>query len=441
VSNHSSNVPFPPAKWPFFYGWMILVVGTLGMIMSAPGQTMGVSVFTDHLIEALKITRFQLSLAYMFGTIASSLLLIKGGALYDRYGARTCCVAVAILLGLTLLALSRVDIITEWLVKTASLGEYRIQTAFVTVLLAFFFLRFFGQGMLSMVSRNMIVKWFDRRRGLAIGISGVFVGFGFSCAPRFLEYLVQSFTWRGAWVLCASVIGLGFAIVALLFYRDNPEDCGLRPDGLPPDPSYSSAEEAKSAYTLREAIRTYPFWILNLGLGMLALYSTAVTFHIVSIFSTAGMDRVQAVSIFIPSSIIAVFVNLIAGRLSDFMRLKYLLILLLAGLSVQSIAVALLRPGFWVWVLIVTKGISEGLFGVLMAVSWPRFYGRIHLGAIAGFNMSCTVFFSAIGPSLFAFSLATTDSYRISSLLCGAVSAVLAFLALKADPPHAKNLS
>ncbi len=51
------NFPFDPARFPFFYGWIVLSAGTLGILMSAPGQTVGVSVFTDSLIEALAIER------------------------------------------------------------------------------------------------------------------------------------------------------------------------------------------------------------------------------------------------------------------------------------------------------------------------------------------------------------------------------------------------
>jgi MFS transporter, OFA family, oxalate/formate antiporter len=68
------NIPFSPAKWPFFYGWVIVFAGIVGIIMSIPGQTIGVSVFTDHLINALDISRVNLSMAYMTGTIMSGLL-------------------------------------------------------------------------------------------------------------------------------------------------------------------------------------------------------------------------------------------------------------------------------------------------------------------------------------------------------------------------------
>jgi len=58
-----------PAKSPVFYGYVILVVGTIGIYFSIPGQTIGVSVFTDPVKDALGLSRNQFSNAYMIGTI------------------------------------------------------------------------------------------------------------------------------------------------------------------------------------------------------------------------------------------------------------------------------------------------------------------------------------------------------------------------------------
>jgi len=63
--------PFAPSRLPFFYGWVILVAGTIGILMSIPGQTMGVSVFTENLLADLDIERNNLSLAYLVGTLGS----------------------------------------------------------------------------------------------------------------------------------------------------------------------------------------------------------------------------------------------------------------------------------------------------------------------------------------------------------------------------------
>ena len=74
-----ANVPFAPAKCPFFYGWVIVGIATLSIICSIPGQTAGIGLFTDDLIETLAITRNQLSVAYMVGTIISGLALPFAG--------------------------------------------------------------------------------------------------------------------------------------------------------------------------------------------------------------------------------------------------------------------------------------------------------------------------------------------------------------------------
>ena len=100
---------FSPRKWPFFYGYWIVVCTVLGLAMSAPGQTIGVSVFTDALIEHLGLTRLSLSTTYMVGTVLSSLLIVRVGSAIDRRGARWVAASAAVGLGLTLVVLSQVD--------------------------------------------------------------------------------------------------------------------------------------------------------------------------------------------------------------------------------------------------------------------------------------------------------------------------------------------
>ena len=95
--------PFAPRRFPVFYGWIVFVVSTLGILASIPGQTMGMAVFTEPLMDALGLSRTQLSLAYMFGTIGSSMFLTRAGRLYDRVGGRALIVASSLSLGVTLI--------------------------------------------------------------------------------------------------------------------------------------------------------------------------------------------------------------------------------------------------------------------------------------------------------------------------------------------------
>ena len=172
------DFPFRPAALPFFYGWVILGVSTLGIGMSIPGQTMGVSVFTDHLIEAAGVSRLQLSNAYLVGTVASGLLLPYGGTLVDRFGARRMIVFICLGLAGTLVYLANSDRIAAAVAGLIGL-EGRGSVAWTVLAVGFLFVRFSGQGMLTLVSRNMQAQWFDRRRGLISAISGPLVNFAF----------------------------------------------------------------------------------------------------------------------------------------------------------------------------------------------------------------------------------------------------------------------
>ncbi|MFP4704359.1 MAG: hypothetical protein ACLFMV_06085, partial [Spirochaetaceae bacterium] len=66
---------------------IFLIAGLVGMMASFPGQTVGVSAFTDELIRSLSLSRVHMSLAYLIGTISSAALLTPAGKLYDRRGA------------------------------------------------------------------------------------------------------------------------------------------------------------------------------------------------------------------------------------------------------------------------------------------------------------------------------------------------------------------
>ena len=282
------------------------------------------------------------------------------------------------------------------------------------------------------------MQWFERRRGLANGVSGVFVSFGFSLSPRVLDAMINQFTWRGAWQVLGGVIGLAFCLFVLVFFRDTPEGCGLEPDGGPAGKESNARPKAvvTRPYTLAEARRVYSFWVFIIALGLLGLYYTAFTFHVASIFEEAGRDRVDAFSVFFPASIISVTVSFLTGWLSDRVKLKYLLMTMLVGTALSLLGLCCLQAPWGKGVLILGNGMAIGHFGLLGGIVWPTFFGREHLGEISGFNMAAMVFGSAIGPWLFSLSLDATGSYRCSSLICFAIVAALFVGAFRADNPQ-----
>jgi MFS family permease len=442
-----SDIPFVPARVPLYYGWIILVLGSLGFVASVPGQTVGVSVFTDFLIRDLGLSRVHLSLAYLFGTLSSAFLLTFAGRVYDRLGARVVGTVVALFLGAHLLVLSKADVIVAGLDRLLAFLPTGLP-AFLFMIPGFFLLRFFGQGVMTLVSRNMVMKWFRARRGLANGILGVFMAFAFSYSPKLLNTLVESLGWQGSWFWMGLVIGIGFALIFALLARDNPASCSLEPDGKAPVVHKRKRKEVQRTgdrlppvrdYTLPEARRSYVFWIYTMALFLSGLFLTAFTFHVVSIFETIGMNRLQAVSVFLPTAVVSVIVNLAASWASDYTRIKYLLLIHIAGVLLSLVALIRLGPGLMYVLLILGNGISGGTFGLLSTVTWPRFFGLSHLGAISGYSTGWIIAGSAVGPYLFSLSLEHTGSYVTVGYACLVVGGVLLVLALKANPPDQRE--
>ncbi|MBE9078988.1 MFS transporter [Romeria aff. gracilis LEGE 07310] len=423
--------PFKPDRLPFFYGWVILAASTFGILASIPGQTIGVSVFTDHLLTVTGLTRLELSNAYLVGTITSGCLLPLGGALLDRLGARLMIVMAAVWLGLTLAYLSVSDRIAQALSALLSLESSSL-IALALLVLGFVSLRFSGQGMLTMTSRTTLGKWFDRRRGFAAGLEGIFVSFGFAIAPLVFSRWIGVLGWRWTWLSLAGVIGFGVSLVGWLLFRDNPEECGLRMDGEEPEPVLESSSTISGAaarpfiqgVTRREALRTLAFWAITLALATQALTITGITFHIVDIGADAGLVEARTVAIFVPIAVVSTAVGYGIGVASDRFQLKPLFGVMMVFEAVGVAAMAHLQVPSLRWLAVLGLGVSGGCFATLTSVALPRYFGRAHLGAIAGVQMMSLVIASALGPTILAWFKQVFGAYTLGLYACSLLPVV-----------------
>ncbi len=441
IKQRYNTFPFNPAKIPFFYGWIILIAATIGILVSAPGQTTGVSTFTDYLIDNIGLSRTQLSTAYMVGTIGSSLILTFAGKMYDKYGARWVGLVISFLLAVVLFLLSQSDRIIKLFVSDSK-SPFYVAFALTVLICLFFMLRFSGQGVLTMISRNMLMKWFIARRGFVNGISAVFVALGFSVAPLTFDLLIQSTSWRGAWIIMSIFIATLFSVFVFIFFRDNPEDLNMIPDGrIHANREHNVTIKPFRQMTLKEAKKTLSFWVFSIPMALYALYITAFTFHLVSIFENAGLNRENALSVFVPFSVISVIVSLVCGWVSDRIKLKYLMYFLLFGEFLALISLGCIGNKFFYYGFIIGNGITGGLYSVLMAVAWPRFYGRNNLGKITGFVMALIVFASALGPILLSLIFSRFGSYKIGFWGLSLIVIFLLFFSFKADNPQDKFIS
>lgn len=421
-----ADFPFRPASLPFFYGWVVLGASTLGIVMSVPGQTMGVSVFADHLLEATGLTRLQLSNAYLVGTIASGLALPFGGSLVDRVGVRRMIVLSSLGLAAMLAFLASADAMISWLSTRQTLLPASA-LAMAVLAVGFTGLRFTGQGMLTLTSRTMVGRWFEKKRGLVAAVSGPFVSFSFASAPLLLSFWIGRSGWRGAWLEMAVVVAVVMGGLGWLLFRDTPEECGLHVDGgADPRPDATRIEPSADAriadgdatpsigsgdFTRPEALRTAAFWLVTLAIGSQAMVGTGITFHIVNLGAEMGLDETDAVSIFLPIAVVSALIGLLAGAAVDRYPIRRLIMVMMAAQTVMFSAMAHFADPVLRLAAVAGWGIASGFYGPLTVAAIPNFFGRTHLGAIQGAMMSSIVIASALGPSALAALRDAFDSY------------------------------
>jgi sugar phosphate permease len=397
----SPTFPFDPRNAPVYYGWLLIPLAVLGILMSMPGQTAGFSAFTEPLISITSFSRTRISTFYLIGTIISGFLLPMMGNLLDAWGARKMMIFASVMLGFSLLWLSFIDSIVHVLSSFVS-----VQILYsVLLVLGIFSLRFFGQGLLTITSNTMIGKWFDAKRGRAMALLGVANSFAFSVTPAVMAAIVAALAWNGAWRALAAVVGIGMSIVAFLFFRDTPEACGLPVDGHHGDDvSHEQREHLRKralfGLTRHEAIRTRAFWALIITMASQSLVNTGLTFHIQEIGEQAGLPLAQAVAIFIPVSFIAVPLSFLAAVMTERVHAKYFVFLFSLSQMLAYISVAFLDTTVGYVLTIIGLGVSGGLMGPMQTAVMPKVFGRKHLGSISGMMTSFLVIGSAVGPVL-----------------------------------------
>lgn len=396
----SSSIAEPPASFgkdawlvqrvPIYYGWVIMVMATFAMIMTTPGQTFGVSVFIEHFIAELDISRSTVSTLYLIGTLIGSVTLTYVGRLIDRYGPRLIMAATCGALGLTCLIMSQVN-------------------GIILLGIGFTLLRMLGQGSLSLVSSNSINQWWVRRRGVILGLSGVATAlFGMGIGPNLLNRMIAQFGWRSSYIFLGVILMAVAMPLTYIFIRRRPEDFHLLPDG-----DRAAANESKTTaglksaapvseenWTFAEAVRTPIYWVFMAGISSISMLGTGLTFHIVSIFEDSGLSADLAAQIFLPMAVTMAAVNLISGFLVDRVRLRDMAAGAMFLQAVSLWMVPFLGIAGLSLLFAVTLGILFGMMRTVASVAWAKYFGRLHLGQISGFFSTATAAASALGPVL-----------------------------------------
>lgn len=224
----------------------------------------------------------------------------------------------------------------------------------------------------------LVSMWFDRARGLAIGIIMSGSGVCAIIAPKLLIPFVAEAGWRAGYRMVGLAMLLSVPLILIGAYRPREKAAGSSFEAIKDLPGIS----------LRDALRSSRFWrqgaaIALMGFGLAGLYS-----HFVPLLSDRGIGPATAANL---AALFggAVFAGrLIAGYLLDRIFAPILATMFvvvaaiglgsaLLGGSVESAAVAAFCIG-------IAFGTELDIAGYITG----RYFGRKAYGAIFGFQFS-----------------------------------------------------
>ncbi len=357
-----------------FYGWYVVAALSFSTFF-ALGARMSFGVFVSAWQDEFAVGVATISVAASVGWLANGFVQPFLGRLTDRIGGRRVIAASIFVIGAGSIAMSLVDSI---------LGLIFLYGIVVSA----------ASGGIAMTPAGAVVsRWFQRRRGTAIGLVAVGGSIGGMVLIPFSAYLLVLTDWRTTWlVLGVIMLAVGLPLV-LLVVRSDPSAMGLRPDGgRALTASETTRENRRSTVgplfvdRWRESFRSRPIWQLSLAYVVCGVTTAIISVHFVRWAQTEGISPGTAALAFgLLSGINAAGVVGI-GFISDRMQRKTLLAGVYAVRALAFVALVVLPGSSALWVFAVVGGFSWLATVPLTTALTADVYGLRHLGVLAGLS-------------------------------------------------------
>jgi len=402
-----------------FYGWWVALTAAAGLFLGVtPILVFSFGVFLGPITRDFHAGRGNVSVAYTLFSLIQAIAVPFAGWLMDRFGARRVILPSMLLGGIALL-LSPFG--------SSNLFELYVIFAMLGLLVP-------GAGPVAFA--KVTSQWFDRHRGLALGVMMLGLGLGAFVMPSLAHLLIAKFGWRLAYAAVGAGILLVSTPLVMKFLNESPESLGLMPDGgISANPAaYAGPKNSGMGITWREALRTRTFWLLLTSFALVAAASQACFTHMAAIVSDRGSNGQLAA---LASSLLGG--GLLIGRTGSGYLLDRFFAPRVAALIFAGAAcgIALLRiasspgPAFVAAFLI---GLSLGAEGDVMPYLTSRYFGLRCFGEICGIIFAGFSLAGGLGAYLMGAAFDAHRSYALPlTLFCVAVL-VAAALMLVAGP-------
>jgi predicted MFS family arabinose efflux permease len=401
------------------YAWVILGA-TAVVLLAASGLQSAFGVFIKPMEAEFGWNRTALSL------VASLSFLFNGasgpimGRLADRWGGRVVLATSGVLLGVG--ALGAALIVSLWQLH-----------ATVGIVIAVG-----AGGASSGIAAVMASRWFDARRGLALGIAGGAMAAGQLLIVPLAMWLMLSWGWRSAFV----VLGVGFLAIVLplilTLIRDDPRDMGLEPYGAVPGVRTDSpANRSVERTTLKEAVTTASFWLLAGSFWVCGYTAVGVVLtHLIPYATEHGFHGGQAAQALGVMGAFNIVGTIASGWICDRygQRIPLATYYGLRGLSLVFLPYVGTLAGLFAWAVV---------FGLNFISTVPattaltaKIYGRYSVGELSGWIFFSHQLGSAVGALAGGYLYDRLGDYTMAfhSAALVAFAAALMVLAIRERP-------
>lgn len=386
--------------------WWIVVAAMLSLIVGQGSiNVFAAGVFLKPVAAELGFGRGAISTAIGLSSLVTALALPFFGRLVDRYGVRP-----MLLSSITLFALA-----------TAALA---LLTPSTTVLILLFAISgIMGVGQTPTPYSKVITAWFDRQRGLALGLALAGVGLGTIIIPQLSNALVANFGWRIGYV------GLGIAIFVLAFL---PVALFVR------EPAPRSADRHAAAVaqgiSFSEAIRNRRYWATALVFFFAATTINGSIIHVVPLLTDRGIAPGVAAAALSAAGLALIGARIIAGYCLDKIFAPYIAVFFLlcpmAGIAILASGIA----GSWPVVGTILLGMGIGAEIDILSFVVSRYFGIRFFGTLHGFGFALALIGNAAGASILGWFFQLAHSYTPGFVVFEILLAIACVLMMTLGP-------
>jgi MFS family permease len=380
---------FPLVEPTFFRSrWWIVFASTLALIVSQGSiNIFAFAVFLKPVTEDLGIGRGTFSSGMTLGTVLAALASPIVGRLFDRHGIRS-----VLLCGIVLFAIA-----------TAAMGL--LQSGLVVFYGLFAFAGLTATTQLPTGYAKAVSEWFDKERGLALGIAIAGAGLGVALIPPLAARLIQSYGWRTAYVgLGITIFLLAFAPIAAFMRDAHPRGRARRPADQQeiPVPGLTAVEVIKGSWR---------FWALVIVFLFVTTSVNGILTHIVAMLTDRGIPAGAATAALSAAGLAVIGGRVVAGYLLDRFFGRYVALFFFVCPMIGIALLAIGSIGYAPFIGTLLCGLAIGAELDFMAFFTSRYFGLSAFGEIYGYMMATLVAASGLGSYVMGLSYDLSHSY------------------------------